>query len=358
MDKESLIPKVTASSLFFSLASLTLLVFSLIYFEGIFKPLVIALIVWLLIKYVKDLLGKISIKGRMLPSSLRTILAMLVILGILYGVVELLIRNIEDIIASTPEYLRKFDETYNKVIALINNPEFTDYLKQWINNLNLGGMAGTVLNSISGIISDSAVVLVYAIFFLLEEATVQIKIDKLFPVKGHKYNKFLGNMQKVNQSIRTYLVSKTLISIITGVISYVILLLLKIDYAFLWSFLIFILNYIPYVGPLISSLIPAIFAVLIKGELIWFVYVFAAMEGVQIILGNFVEPTIMGKTSNLSPIIVIVALSFWGLIWGVIGMILAVPVTSVIVIGCSQIPSTRYLAILLSEKGDIPELED
>jgi len=357
MENESLLPKVTASSVFYSLAAIALSIFAMIYFQGIFKPLVIAMLIWLLIKYLKDLLGKISINGKVLPSIIRNILAFLIMIAMIYLVVELLIRNIEMIIAATPEYLKKFDETYNRVIGLINNPNFSEYLKQWINNLNLGGMAGSILNSLSGFVSDSAVVIVYAIFFVLEEAAVNSKVNRLFPVKGNKYKKFLGNIGRINDSIRTYLVSKTLISLITSVVSYLVLLIMKVDYAFLWSFIIFILNYIPYVGPLISSLIPAVFAVLMKGELIWFIYVFAALEGVQIVLGSFVEPAVMGKTTNLSPITVIVGLSLFGLIWGIVGMILAVPITSVIVIICSQIPSKRYLAVLLSEKGNIPDIE-
>ncbi len=131
-----------------------------------------------------------------------------------------------------------------------------------------------------------------------------------------------------------------------------------VEYAFLWSFLIFIFNFIPYVGPLFSSLFPAIFAVLTTSDLMQFVYVFAAMEGVQIILGNFVEPKMMGKGTNLGPVIVIVALAFWGMIWGIVGMVLAVPVTAVLVIILSQIRSTRFMAILLSEKGEITGMED
>jgi predicted PurR-regulated permease PerM len=81
------------------------------------------------------------------------------------------------------------------------------------------------------------------------------------------------------------------------------------------------------------------------------------MEGVQIILGNFIEPKFMGKGSNLGPVAVILVLAFWGMIWGIVGMILAVPIAALTVIICSQIPSARFLAILLSEKGDIGELE-
>ena len=180
----------------------------------------------------------------------------------------------------------------------------------------------------------------------------------LFPVKEKEYKIFMNNLQTISDSIRSYIWSMTGISLVTGIVSYVILLIMNVEFAFLWSFLIFILNFIPYIGPLISSLLPAIFAVLKSTDPWQFVYVFAAMEGVQIIIGNFIQPLVMGKGTNLGPITVIVALAFWGLIWGIVGMILAVPVVAVLVIILSQIPSTRYLAILLSEKGNIPDIQD
>jgi AI-2 transport protein TqsA len=196
------------------------------------------------------------------------------------------------------------------------------------------------------------------IFFLMEDAAQRIKLGKLFPVKRKQYKKFLHNLWSINDSIRYYIWSMTVISLVTGAISYVILLIMGVEFAFLWAFLIFILNFIPYIGPLVSSLLPAIFAVITTGQLMQFIYVFAAMEGVQIIIGNFIQPMIMGKGTNLAPITVIIALAFWGMLWGIVGMILAVPIMAVVVIVCSQIPSARFLAILLSEKGNITDLEE
>jgi AI-2 transport protein TqsA len=218
-------------------------------------------------------------------------------------------------------------------------------------------MATTLLNSLTGIVSNSAIVIIYLIFFLMEEATTRLKIDKLFPIKGQEYKKFTKNIVSINNSTRSYISSKTAISLITGIVSYVVLLFMNVDYAFLWSFLIFILNFIPYIGPVISSLLPAIFAFLITGDFMQFIYVLATMGIVQIILGNFVEPKMMGKGTNLGPITIIIAVAFWGMIWGITGMILAVPVTSVFVIILSQVPSTRFLAVILSEKGNIIEIE-
>jgi predicted PurR-regulated permease PerM len=356
MENESYLPKLSSSSFFFSLASVALAVVVLVHFDSILKPLIIAFLIWFVVKQFKDWLGKITIKGKSAPSWIRTILAFGIIGLLSFLVIELLIRNIEQIITSMPQYISELEKQYDTLFAYLNDPSFTEYLEQWINSLNLGGLATSVINSLSGVVSSSLVIVVYVIFFAMEEATSRIKIEKLFPVKGDKYKTFMGNMQKVGGSIRYYLVSKTIISIITGALSWLVLVLMGIDYAFLWAFLVFILNFIPYVGPLISSLIPAIFAVLIKGDILYLLYVFLALEVVQVVLGSFVEPKVMGKGTNLSAIVVLVALAFWGFIWGLVGMILAVPITAVIVIICSQIPSTRYIAILLSSKGNVAEV--
>ena len=299
---------------------------------------------------------KITIKGRSLPPLFRSVVAFLIIFLVLYLIAELLIKNIEGIVASMPQYITNFDKSYDKATAFIDDPNFAEYLQKWINSLNLSGLATSVLSSLSGIVANSAVVIVYVIFFLMEETAERIKLEKLFPVKGAQYKKFTNNLKSVNNSIRYYIWSMTAISLVTGLVSYFILLIMNVEYAFLWSFLIFILNFIPYIGPLISSLFPAIFAVITTGNLLQFIYVFAAMEGVQIIIGSFIQPMVMGKGTNLSPITVIVSLAFWGMLWGIVGMILAVPITAVVVIVCSQIPSLRFIAILLSEKGDIAEI--
>lgn len=353
MDKSTLMPKVTSQGLFYSLGSVALLIIALTYFENIFKPLVIALLIWFIIKQIKDWLGRISVKGKSLPAGARSILTFLIITLVIYLIAEIIIRNIEMIIAAMPEYMSRFDETFKQLSATLNDPEYTQYLQKWINSLDLAGMATSLLNSLSGVLTDSMIVVIYVIFLLLEESAQKLKLEKLFPERGRQYDQFITNFQNISDAVRSYLGSKTLISLITAAVSYIILLLLKVDYAFLWSFLVFILNFIPYIGPFISSLIPAIFSVLITGDLLYFIYVFGALEGIQVVLGNLVEPRMMSKSTNLGAVTVVVSLAFWGMLWGIVGMFLAVPVTAIIVIILGQIPATRYVAILLSEKGEV-----
>jgi len=196
---------------------------------------------------------------------------------------------------------------------------------------------------------------VYIIFMLMEEAAGSKKLNKLFPKQGKAFDNFQKMTGKIDNAVRAYMVNMVVISFITAVISYIALLIIGVDFPILWAFLIFILNFIPYIGPFISSFLPALLAVFQFGELVYFLYVFAILEVIQIILGNFIQPRMMGKTLNISALTVLLTLAFWGSIWGIVGMILAVPITSIMIIIMWQIPQSKWLAIMLSEQGELGE---
>lgn len=153
--------------------------------------------------------------------------------------------------------------------------------------------------------------------------------------------------------MRAYVIIKSQMSLLTGLVSYFILLAFGVDFPVLWAFLIFLLNYIPYVGSVIASLLPSAFAVLQLQSFITPLWILLCLSAVQIVVGNIVEPRVMGRSLNLSPLGTLLALAFWGLIWGILGMIISVPVTSILVIIASHIPSMRFLAIWLSETGNL-----
>jgi len=161
----------------------------------------------------------------------------------------------------------------------------------------------------------------------------------------------MGVLGRINSSINSYLTIKTAMSLLTGFVSYIILVIIGVDFPILWAFLIFLFNFIPYIGSMIATLLPSLFAIFQFGS-IW-TAVLVLIQTVQFAVGSLIEPRFMGKTLNLSPLVVILALSFWGSIWGVLGMLLSVPITSVIIIILGQIPETRSLAVFMSETGEI-----
>ena len=355
MEKETLSNKPEISTVFFALGSITIFILALVYLENIIKPIVIAALVWFIIKVLKQLLGKIRIKGKSLPGFWLGVFAMIIILLVIAAIFEILSYNIEQISDQAPSYREKLEGIVSSMSGFINDPQIMKYIQNGISNINFPGMLAGVVNSLSSMVGNFAVIAVYVIFLLMEESAFSGKINKIFPTKGAKYDNLVTIFGKIDQSIRAYFSSMISISLITGVISYVALLILGVDFPVLWAFLVFVLNFIPYIGPFVSSMLPAILAVIQFGDLLHFIYVFGTLEVIQIILGSFIQPKLMGRNMNISALTVLVALAFWGSIWGVEGMILAAPIASIIIIIMYQFPSTKSIAILLSEKGEFKE---
>ena len=192
MENESLLPRPKSSSIFFALASLALVLLGLIYFSSIFKPLVIAFLIWFIINQIKVSLARIKIKGKTLPSWSRSILAFLIILLVLYFITELLIVNIEGIAASMPEYIANFDQSYDKVKALVHNPHYADYMQEWIQKLDLSTMAASVITSLSSGVATSAVV-----------SSIVTKLDTSTTI-SMTWHSFCGYQRWVSTSMTAY----------------------------------------------------------------------------------------------------------------------------------------------------------
>jgi len=158
---------------------------------------------------------------------------------------------------------------------------------------------------------------------------------------------------EIDQKIRQYIVSKALISFFTGMIFGLILWLFGIPLAMVFALLAFLFNFIPNIGPIIASLLP-IPLILFDPELsIWgMVLVISLTSAVQIISGNVVEPKMLGESVDMHPIVILLALMFWGMIWGIVGMFLATPITAAMKILFSKFESTRPLAALLAGRMD------
>jgi predicted PurR-regulated permease PerM len=160
-------------------------------------------------------------------------------------------------------------------------------------------------------------------------------------------------IDKIDTSIGSYIALKTVVSLLTGVLSFFALLFIGVDAPVFWAFLIFLLNFIPTIGSLIATTFPTIFALLQFGELTPAVLVLCIVGAIQLIVGNLIEPKLMGNTLNISPLVVFLALAVGGVIWGITGMLLSVPITVVLIIIMSEFPETRSIAILLSQKGKL-----
>jgi predicted PurR-regulated permease PerM len=175
------------------------------------------------------------------------------------------------------------------------------------------------------------------------------KVFDFFHAKQAEASDTVRVIKSIARQIQTYLFLKTLISIGTGFVFGLVAYLCGLDFAFIWGFWGFLLNFIPTIGPIIASIPPIFLALLQFDNFWWAVLTSVGMSAVQFISGSFVEPLIMGDRLNLNIIAILLSLLLWGVIWGIPGMFLAVPIMAGINIICRNIPSLKDASILLSK---------
>ena len=278
----------------------------------------------------------------------------LIVLG--FGFIsEIITNSIADLSTSYSKYEPNIGAIIKSLDAYFHI-DIIKSIKSVIGDFDYGSVLGDIANGISSLLGDTFMIVIYALFIFLEESSFKKKLIKIFEDKESSYASMQSMLSKIEFSISNYLRLKTYVSLLTGVLSYIVLLIVGVDSAPFWAFLIFLLNYIPTIGSLIATVFPAIFSLIQFGEFTPFLIVLTAVGSVQVIVGNVIEPKLFGKSLNLSPLVTILSLAIWGKIWGVTGMILSVPITVIMIIIFSQFEKTKSVAIFLSENGDIDKV--
>ncbi len=210
----------------------------------------------------------------------------------------------------------------------------TEFVDQFI------GQGITVVSqTLINLVSTSVVVLIY-VFFLLLGTPTDVNSS--------------GTWRDVDHQIRSYLTLKTIISIFTGLVFGLSLRLFGVPMALTFGVLAFLLNFIPNVGPLVASLLPIPLIILDpSGSVGWMIAVITVTCAVQLISGNIVEPKIMGESADLHPVTILLALMFWGMMWGIVGMFLATPIMAGLKIVLERVDATRPIADIMA--GRMPK---
>ena len=197
-----------------------------------------------------------------------------------------------------------------------------------------------VLQAFLNLVSTSIVVLIYVFFLLL----------------GKPAYAQTGTMQEIDTQIRGYLSLKTVISIGTGAVFGLALRLFGVPMALSFGVLAFLLNFIPNIGPIVASLLPIPLILLDpSGNIVWMVSVIVVTSMIQLISGNVVEPKLMGNSSDLHPVTILLGLMFWGMMWGIIGMFLATPITAAMKIVLERFEPTRQIANIMAGRWENPD---
>jgi len=203
------------------------------------------------------------------------------------------------------------------------------------------------LNKLVNMMGNTFLILLIVLFTLTEFSSFAVKANAI--LKGS--DRSVSYFSSILQNIRHYLGIKTVICLFTGILVYVALLIIGVDYPLLWALIAAIMNYIPNIGSIIAA-VPAVLFALVQigwGGAIWTLASFMVVNNV---LGNFVEPRIMGRGLGLSTLVVFLSLLFWGFIFGTVGMFLSVPLTMTIKIILEQNEKTKWISIILGTPSE------
>lgn len=213
-------------------------------------------------------------------------------------------------------------------------------------------LTASVFGTVLAALQNAALVVIIVVFMLLEVAGFPRKLRAAMDDP----NADLGQWGAAIKQVQRYLVIKTAISLTTGVLIAIWLAILGVDFPILWGLVAFMLNYIPSIGSVIAA-VPAVLVAAVQPDLPLAAVLGVALGylAVNVLLGNILEPQLMGRRFGLSPLVVFLSLVFWGFVWGPFGMLLSVPLTMMVRIVLAQREDTRWIAILLASSPDEEE---
>lgn len=308
----------------------------------IIVPFILALFLAVIINPLVQLLVRCRVP-RVLAISL--LIGLIVMLAIV--LLASLGTSLNELARTLPQYRNYLYEPMQTIAPWLQRMGFTVSvveLNKYIDPNAVMTLVTSLLTQLSNAMSSIFLLLLTVVFMLLEVPQLPAKLQQLMsrPVEG------MGAIQRAIDSVSHYLVLKTAISLITGLVVWGMLVLLDVRFAFMWGLLAFALNYIPNIGSVLAA-IPPILRVLVFGGLYEALVVLAGYLIVNLVFGNILEPRIMGRGLGLSTLVVFLSLIFWGWLLGPVGMLLSVPLTIIVKIALEQTSGGQSIAFLLSD---------
>jgi predicted PurR-regulated permease PerM len=321
----------------------------------ILEPLVMAVLVWHLINGLVDALGRvgrrIKFRGRVLPRSARVAVSTVAVMLLAWLMITIAVGSIDVVVSRAPVYEQNLRNAANLVTGWLGLEELSEELSLFERN-RITNIIRILARSLTGVLGTSATVAVFVLFLLLEQHLYDRKIALLFP-GPEREARVRRILHQIECEIQSYIWLKTLLGLLVAGLSYIIIKSVGVDLAEFWAVVIFVLSYVPYIGAWFGVIFPTALALVQFDTRTPFLVTAGGLAVVQFTCGSILEPRIMGRGLNISPLVMLLSLSVWGAVWGVVGMFLAVPIMVVVLIICSHFEATRPIAILMSATGEV-----
>ena len=336
--------------------------------RGVLIPLVIAGFLCFLIYTLKDNVRRAPFVGRFIPDWLGFLIAFALIGAGAVIFVEIVRANVEALLDAWPDYESRLRNLADDAMDWVRTssvipPDLlggVEQIQQSAIDLirPLLSRAASSLSSLTSNFLTFITIFLYLVFMLIERGRIFRKIN-LLGADERERRVINETMSDISVLVRQYITVKTISNLVTATISFIIMKLIGIQFAGFWALLIFVLNYIPIFGAASAITLPVLLALVQPdgGGVRMALTALVFLIGAEQVMSNGVEPRIVGRTLNLSPLVVLFSLSVWGSLWGFAGLLLSVPITVTVMLVLTQFQSTRPIAIMLSDDGKIADLK-
>jgi AI-2 transport protein TqsA len=308
----------------------------------VFEPITFALfavaLVWPFQKALEARLPKAVALG------LTILLALLVILAVAMAIVW----SVDEVVYWTLANLARFQSLYTRWADWLEGYgiHIAEGLAQYDTRAFIGLLHAVALRA-NYFVGFCVVVFLLLTFALTELDSFRARLDALAPAIGWDGSRTAA---EIAGKIRRYMLIRTLASVLTGLAVFVFTISIGMDLAVAWGIISFVLNYIPYLGPLVAVVLPVLFASVQFESWQMVIIIFGGLYLIQFLIGSYLEPIIAGRALAISPLVMLVAFFFWAFLWGVPGAFIGIPVTIALLTVCEQHPSLNRLARLCSAR--------
>ena len=351
-------------------------------------PFIVALVIFFIMVNFENLISKgitrlilfFTKKGfsKRIGSTISVIsfvLSLMISVFMLYFMYTIISSNFDDMLSNSARYqtlfngkITKFNNFVNnsnrlvvgdddisplqKLISMMPKTHQPVISSRIIEEINFNRLFNTIGGFAGKSIANFTLVLIYLLFLYSERRSFRRKIEKIRR-SNSKFEKFDIVMKGIGADLVEYFNIKTIISVVTAGLCYWVMSWFDLDFVWLWACIIFVLNYIPTVGSIVATIFPVALGFIIFDDVSDTIFMTLSLTAIQFVMGSVIEPKFQGNRLNLAPIIILLSLAVWGAIWGVVGMLLSVPIMVAVNAVLSQFEETKPLAMFFSSSGDI-----
>lgn len=334
---------------FLTVVTLAIGVAGLWFGRGLLLPLAIAGLIFILASAVDDRCRRIVIAGRTLPGLLARSMTLLMVLGAILVFSVVLSNFIADLQTALPVYQGRLTDLMAQLEEVLPANLMVS-ARMAVNDVRMGPWLSQAVSQVGGGLVVFVLVALYLAFLIAERHAWAEKLPKIWGSDAAAA-RAQATMLRIAQGIKQYMWVNTVTSAMSATIGFVIFALLGLDFAAMLAIIVFLAGFIPTIGAFIALALPALVALVQFDSLTPLLIVVFGYGLADQIIANVVQPSLQGRSLNLSTLMVLVSLTFWGMIWGGTGAFLAVPMTVVIMMVCAEIPEARWIAVLLSSDG-------